>query len=75
MPFIEIKVFEGELSEDEKKKIIESVTDVMVSVSGENLRSATWVVIQEIKSGNWGIGGKALGLKDVRALQAGTAEK
>lgn len=75
MPFIEIKVFEGELSEDEKKKIIEDVTDVMVSVSGENLRSATWVVIQEIKSGNWGIGGKSLGLKDVRALQAGTSEK
>jgi 4-oxalocrotonate tautomerase len=47
----------------------------MVSFSGENLRSATWVVIQEIKSGNWGIGGKALGLQDVRALQARTAEK
>lgn len=75
MPFIEIKVFEGELSEDEKKKVIENVTNVMVSFSGENLRSATWVVIQEIKSGNWGIGGKALGLQDVRALQARTAEK
>jgi 4-oxalocrotonate tautomerase len=72
MPFIEIKVFEGEYSEDEKKKVIEAVTDVMVSFSGENLRSATWVVIQEVKSGNWGIGGKALGLQDIRALQAGT---
>lgn len=75
MPFIEIKVFEGELSEDEKNRIIEAVTDAMVSVSGENLRSATWVVIQEVKSGNWAIGGKALGLEDVRALQAGAAEK
>ena len=29
-----------------------------------------WVVLEEIKSGSWGIGGSALGLTDVRALQA-----
>lgn len=75
MPFIEIKVFEGEFSEDERKKIIEAVTDVMVSFSGENLRSATWVVIQEVKNGNWGIDGKALGLQESRVLQAGTTRK
>lgn len=74
MPLIEIKVFEGEFSEDQTKKIIEAVTDLMVSFSGESLRSATWVVIQEVKSGSWGVGGKALGLQDVRALQA-SAEK
>jgi len=70
MPLIEIKVFEGEFSEDQTKKVIEAVTDLMVSFSGESLRSATWVVVHEVKSGNWGIGGKALGLQDVRALQA-----
>lgn len=74
MPLIEIKVFEDEFSEDQTKKIIEAVTDLMVSFSGESLRSATWVVVQEVKSGSWGVGGKALGLKDVRALQA-SAEK
>jgi len=33
-----------------------------------------WIVVHEVKSGNWGIGGKALGLQDVRALEA-SAEK
>jgi 4-oxalocrotonate tautomerase len=45
------------------------VTEVIVSFAGENLRQATWVVVQEVKSGNWGVGGKALGLDDVRAIQ------
>lgn len=75
MPLVEIKVFEGEFTEDETKKLIADMTDVIVSFLGENLRSATWVVVQEVKSGNWGVGGKALGLKDIRALQASTAEK
>ena len=70
MPLIEIKVFEGEFSADQTKKIIEAITDVVVSFSGEPLRSATWIVVEEIKSGNWGISGKALGLQNVRALQA-----
>jgi 4-oxalocrotonate tautomerase len=74
MPLIEIKVFEGEFSEEQTKKIIEAVTNVMVSFSGESLRSATWILIEEVKSGNWGIGGKALGLQDVRALQASAAK-
>ena len=70
MPLVEIKVFEGELSEAQTKDVIQKVTDVMVFFSGENLRPATWVVVQEVKSGHWGVGGKALGLDDIRAMQA-----
>ena len=69
MPLVEIKVFEGELSEAQTKDVIQKITDVMVSFSGENLRPATWVVVQEVKSDNWGVGGKALGLNDIRAMQ------
>ncbi|MEJ2431208.1 MAG: 4-oxalocrotonate tautomerase family protein [Deltaproteobacteria bacterium] len=71
MPFVEIKVFEDELSEGQKQEMIHEITEVVVSFAGENLRQATWVVVQEVKSGNWGVGGKALGLSDVRAIQAG----
>lgn len=70
MPLIEVTMFEDEFSEDQKKEIIKAMTDTMVSFSGENLRSAIWIVIHEVKSGSWGIGGKALGLQDVRELQA-----
>ncbi len=43
----------------------------MVSVEGENMRQVTWVVIDEVKSGDWGIGGKGLTTQDVKELAAG----
>jgi 4-oxalocrotonate tautomerase len=69
MPLVEVKVFDGELSDEETQRVIEGVTDTIVSVSGEALRPHTWVVVSQVRSGNWGIGGSALGLTDVRALQ------
>ena len=70
MPLIEIRVFEDEFSDEQRTGIIEAVTDTMVTFTGESVRPHTWVVLEEIKSGSWGIGGSALGLTDVRALQA-----
>jgi 4-oxalocrotonate tautomerase len=71
MPFAEIKVIEGVFSNDQKKEMIEKVTDAMVSVEGENMRDVTWVTIEEKKSGNWGIGGNALTTDAVKTLAAG----
>jgi 4-oxalocrotonate tautomerase len=69
MPLVRIEVFEGELSDQETRALITGVTDSIVSISGEALRPHTWVIVNQVRSGNWGIGGDALGLKDVRALQ------
>ncbi len=43
----------------------------MVSIEGENMRQVTWVVIDEVNSGDWGIGGKGLTTQDVKGLAAG----
>jgi len=37
------------------------------------MRSVTWVVVEEVRSGDWGIGGNALSSGDVRALAAGAS--
>jgi 4-oxalocrotonate tautomerase len=37
------------------------------------MRSVTWVVIEDVRSGEWGIGGNALTTDAVRALAAGKA--
>lgn len=58
MPLIEIKVFEDEFSDEQRAGIIEAVTDATVSFTGESIRPHTWVVLEEVKSGNWGIGGR-----------------
>jgi 4-oxalocrotonate tautomerase len=43
----------------------------MVSIEGETMRAVTWVVVEEVKSGNWGIGGKALTTADIKAIAGG----
>jgi 4-oxalocrotonate tautomerase len=71
MPLVDIHVIEGVFTPAQKKEMIEKVTDTMVGIEGENLRGVTWVRVNEIASGAWGIGGKALTAADVKALQNG----
>jgi 4-oxalocrotonate tautomerase len=70
MPLATIKVIEGVFSGDEKQRMIQKVTEAMVSVEGENLREKTVVILEEVKSGDWGIGGKTLTTDDVKQLRA-----
>jgi 4-oxalocrotonate tautomerase len=70
MPLATIKVIEGVFSGDEKQRMIEKVTEAMVSVEGENVREKTVVILEEVRSGDWGIGGKTLTTDDVKQLRA-----
>ena len=69
MPLVDIQVIEGVFTSEQKKDMIERVTNTMVEIEGEALRGVTWVRVQEVKSGDWGIGGQALGAADVKAMQ------
>jgi 4-oxalocrotonate tautomerase len=71
MPLVQVKVIEGVFSDAQKRAMIEKVTDAMVSIEGENMRQVTWVTIEDVKSGEWGIGGKALTTEAVKTLAAG----
>jgi 4-oxalocrotonate tautomerase len=71
MPLINVKLIEGVFDSEQKQQIIERLTDALVSIEGENMRQVTWCVVEEVKSGEWGIGGNALTTDHVRALAAG----
>jgi 4-oxalocrotonate tautomerase len=71
MPLVNVKVIEGVFSDSQKREIVKKLTDAMVSIEGENMRQVTWVVIEEVKSGDWGIGGTPLTTEDVKALATG----
>ena len=71
MPFVNVKVIEGVFSSEQKQEMVRRLTDTMVSIEGENMRPVTWVVVEEVKSGDWGIGGNPLSTSDVKALAAG----
>jgi 4-oxalocrotonate tautomerase len=71
MPLIQVKVIEGVFSDEQKQEIVRKLTDAMVSVEGENMRPVTWVLIEDVKSGEWAIGGNSLTTADVKNLAAG----
>jgi 4-oxalocrotonate tautomerase len=71
MPLIQVKLIENVFTPAQKKQIITNLADAMVSIEGENMRPVTWVVIEEARSGEWGIGGQAMTTEAVHALAAG----
>jgi 4-oxalocrotonate tautomerase len=70
MPFVNVKLIKGVFDADQKREMIEKLTDTMVEIEGEAMRPVTWVTIEEVESGEWGIGGKALTTQDVHDLQS-----
>ena len=70
MPLVHVKLIEGVFNTDQKHEIITRLTEAMVDIEGEAMRPVTWVTIEEVNSGEWGIGGKAMTTQDVKDLQA-----
>jgi 4-oxalocrotonate tautomerase len=71
MPLIQVKLIENVFSDEQKQEMVRKLTDAMVSIEGENMRPVTWVVIEDVKSGDWAIGGNPLTTEDVKNLAAG----
>jgi 4-oxalocrotonate tautomerase len=71
MPLVQVKLVEGVFSDVQKQEMIRKLTDAMVSVEGEAMRGVTWVIVEEVKSGSWGIGGKAVTTGDIQAMAGG----
>ena len=71
MPLVNVKLVEGVFSGEQKQPIVRSLTEAMVAIEGENMRPVTWVIVEEVKSGDWGIAGNPLSTADVKALAAG----
>ncbi|GAA2281949.1 4-oxalocrotonate tautomerase family protein [Nonomuraea roseoviolacea subsp. roseoviolacea] len=71
MPLVSVKVIEGVFSDAQKAEMVEKLTDAMVEIEGENMRPLTLVIVEEVKSGDWGVGGKPMTTEDVKAAAAG----
>ena len=69
MPLVTIDVIENVFTSEQKQEIIQKVTDTMVGIEGEPLRAVTWVRINEVKEGDWGIGGQTLDAAAVHQMQ------
>jgi 4-oxalocrotonate tautomerase len=74
MPLVNVKMLEGVFTPAQKQDMIRKLTDTMVSIEGENMRPVTLVVLEEIKSGDWSVGGNSFTTNDVKALAARKAK-
>jgi len=68
MPYINIKITkEGDVTAEQKAALIKGATQLLVDILGKNPKS-TVVVIDEVDTDNWGLGGESITV--VRALAA-----
>jgi 4-oxalocrotonate tautomerase len=70
MPIVTIKLVEGVFDRQQQEAMIDAVTDAMCKVGGEGLRPAVHVLVEEIESGRWGIGGEKLTTEGLLARRA-----
>ena len=68
MPLVQIKGVAGYLSAEEKQTLIRRVTDAVVSVEGEALRPVTWVIVEDVPSGAWAVGGDIVSTEGLRKM-------
>ena len=66
MPYIKIEVTREGVTREQKNELIKGATDLMVRVLHKD-PAATFVVIEEIGTDNWGWGGESI--TDIRARQ------
>ena len=71
MALIQVKVIEGVFTAPQRREMIERLTDAMAQIEGENMRQNIWCLVDEVASGDWGVGGQTPSADDVRALARG----
>ena len=59
MPYVNIRITKDGATAEQKAKLISGVTDLLRDVLGKTPRT-TVVVIDEVETDNWGIGGETL---------------
>ena len=59
MPYINIKITDEQVTKEQKALLIAGATQLLVDVLGKNPKT-TVVVIDEVNTDNWGIGGEVV---------------
>jgi len=65
MPYVNIRITREGATKEQKAELIKGATDLLVRVLGKN-PATTVVVIDEVDTDNWGIGGETVTLRRQR---------
>jgi 4-oxalocrotonate tautomerase len=66
VPIINVKLVEGVFAADQKQELLSKLTDAVESVY-PGLRDVTFVTVEEVRQGAWGIGGQSIDAQKVVA--------
>ena len=70
MPYVNIKITRDDATAEQKAALIRGVTQLLVDVLDKN-PATTVVVIDEVDTDNWGIGGETVSVRRARPSAAG----
>lgn len=65
MPYVNIKITREGATKEQKEALIAGATQLLVAVLGKNPQT-TVVVVDEIETDNWGIGGESVTARRLR---------
>jgi len=65
MPYVNIRITDEGVTSEKKAALIKGVTDLLRKVLGKNPQT-TVVVIDEVQTDNWGIGGETVTIRRKR---------
>jgi 4-oxalocrotonate tautomerase len=71
VPLIRATLVEGAITAEQKQELISRITDAVATIYGDHMRPNIWVLIEEIKSGQFGAAGHGITTEEMRALIAG----
>ncbi|WP_018953422.1 tautomerase family protein [Thioalkalivibrio sulfidiphilus] len=65
MPYVNIKITREGATREQKQALIQGATQLLVDVLGKNPKT-TVVVIEEVDTDNWGVGGESISVRRAR---------
>ena len=67
MPYVNIKITKEGATQDQKARLIQGVTELLVEVLGKNPKT-TFVIIEEVETDNWGINGESVTVRRQKGM-------
>lgn len=68
MPYVNVRLMENVLTDEQKEQIADEFTDTLLRVIGEEVRPVTWVLVDDITSGQLTIGGQRITTDAVKQM-------
>jgi 4-oxalocrotonate tautomerase len=70
MPLINVKVMENVLTTAQKQEVASRFTDDFADVVGEAVRPLTWVIVEDMRSGQLVVGGDPITTEKIKSILA-----